>query len=130
MFRSLPVVLVFVLLAVPASAWTARNGLEVQPTGRAGEVVVEYDGRLDQTDFWCAAGDYVIRVMGLASSTRLYRSATPRQRGHGYMFTINREDGTPKSGITSIGKNRDDTSISAGHAQTAFFRPLLYDQRF
>ncbi|MFZ5710491.1 MAG: hypothetical protein ACOY4T_12565 [Pseudomonadota bacterium] len=131
MFRIAPAAfLAAVTLASPAPAWTARNGLDVEPTGRPGEVVVEYDPRLIDTDFWAAAGDYVIRAMGMPASTRLYRSATPRRRGQGYFFTINKDDGTPTSGISSFGKDRDNSSISAGHAQGAFFRPLLFDLRF
>jgi hypothetical protein len=69
----------------------------------------------------------VTRALGMPASTRLYRSASPRRPGGPYAFTTNKEDGTPKSGISTFGRDRDDTSISAGHAAAAFYRPLRFD---
>ena len=60
--------------AAPAHAFTAQNGLVVEPD--ANGFAVPWRGMAGPADFWCAAGDYAIRG-GLscpASQARFWRT--------------------------------------------------------
>ena len=50
-------------LAAPAWSYVAANGLVVQPDGE-GTFNVPFMGLSGDTDFWCAAGDYVNNFLG------------------------------------------------------------------
>ena len=79
MFRS---VLLLSLLATPAMAFQARN--EARVSGTADRIVVAARPGLAAPDSWCAAGDFVIRSLGLPAATPIYRlSPPPRVRGGG-----------------------------------------------
>jgi putative hemolysin len=103
------------LSAAPAQAWVAQNGLLVQPVN-ATDFFVPYRGRPAATSFWCAAGDYVIRRMGLPPGTRVFRlSAPPRPSGEGILFSLSPE-GAQDRGVLVWGSK--DAGMSASLAQT------------
>lgn len=74
------------LVAEPAAAFNARNGLRVE---RAGEATfdVPWSGRAAAAAFWCAAGDYAMRFLNVPPATRIYRYsrrlAPPRAASRG-----------------------------------------------
>lgn len=106
------------LVGLSASAGTSGflglNGLTVQPTGPKDFHVV-FGGLTGNEDFWCAAGDFVIRGLGLPSSTRIYRtSPPPRHAGEGVDFSLSDAKATD-SGFTRFGAR--DKGLSAAAAQ-------------
>ena len=68
-------------LATPASAYVAANSLQVDSQDD-GTIVVKRVGANAETDFWCAAGDFVKSQAtdGILPSTVIYR-VTPVPRG-------------------------------------------------
>lgn len=59
------------LAPVAAPAWQADNLLTVNPLSGGGFEVVGAPGS-GGPDFWCAAGDYAMRVLGADSTQRVY----------------------------------------------------------
>jgi hypothetical protein len=107
------------LLASPAAAFVAKNGFSVTSTGPQ-EFVVEFRSARNETAYWCAAGDFVTRAMGLPSKTRIYRaSPKPRGAGQGITFTLDPAAATPGGGLSNFG-GAGDGSVSAGHARGSF----------
>ena len=106
------------VLASPAHAFRASNGMSVDPTG-PDEVTVAFRSGRPATAYWCAAGDYFDRAENLARSTRLYRvSPPPRKQGQGITFSTDASKAAAKSGLTVFGS--PDGTISIGHATSAF----------
>lgn len=74
------------LMPSTGAAWQADNRLDVTalPSGDAFEVV----GRPGSagSDYWCAAGDYALRVLGATHGERIYLV-----RGRGAPVTSNRK---------------------------------------
>jgi len=90
MVRSRPLILafgVFLASALPAAAFTAANGMAVASDGARSFVVAPARGKSSTTDYWCAAGDFAIRRLGLRPSTRLYRM-TPGSGRNGIRFSL------------------------------------------
>jgi hypothetical protein len=115
MIRSHAVVLAVTLLAGTATgafAWTATNGMTVTSDSARSFVVAPRGGMSNATDFWCAAGDYAIRRLGLRPNTRLFRM-TSGTRG-GVRFSLD-EKGSVSSGVTVFGAK--DSGLSAALAQ-------------
>jgi hypothetical protein len=113
------------LSAAPAQAWIAQNGLLVQPVS-ATDFFVPFRGRPASTSFWCAAGDYVIRRLGMPPGTRVFRlSAPPRRSGEGILFSLSPE-GAQERGVQVWGSK--DKGMSASLAQTycANEEPLFF----
>lgn len=113
----------------PALAdFRAINGMWVRDLGK-GEFLVRYEARLNETDFWCAAGDYARRVLGASGKTRLYRvTPPPRKAGQGIIFTLDAAKSGGDTGISSYGKDAAKDSLSVGHVTGNFCRlprPLL-----
>lgn len=105
--------LVLCLLASPVSAFTASNGLGVQPTG-GNTFTVPYDSRSELTAFWCAAGDYAKSALAQPASARIYRaSGVPRGAGQGVQFSLTPVSGA-KTGLLLLGP--DDGSITVALA--------------
>lgn len=74
--------------AAPANAFLAQNGLVVEPRGGT-DFTVPYTIASSPRAFWCAAGDYAIRVLKLPKATRIYRtSPPPRRSGQGMNFSL------------------------------------------
>lgn len=95
-----------------AQAWIAGNGLIVEPTGQ-GSFHIPWRGLSGTRDFWCAAGDYVERGLGLRGTTRIYRtSRVPRRAGEGIDFSLSPE-GARATGLVTLSRER---GVRAAHA--------------
>ena len=102
--RRLSLVLVLMALPTAAPAWLAQNGLVVEPG--AGGFTVPYRGLSGARDFWCAAGDYVVRELGLPPDTKIFRtSSPPRRSGQGISFSLSPEN-AKKPGILLLSGGR------------------------
>ena len=100
------------LVPTAAPAWLAQNGLIVKPS--PGGFEVPYRGLSGARDFWCAAGDYVVRELGRSPDTLIYRtSSPPRRSGQGIRFSLSPE-GAKKPGIFLLSGRR---GVSAGMAR-------------
>lgn len=102
------------LMATPASAFVAQNDLIVRDTG-GDSFEVPYRGLSGASDFWCAAGDYVVARLGLPGTTKIYRtSSPPRRGGQGVTFSLSAE-GSKRTGLFVFGNPR---GISASFARS------------
>lgn len=113
MIRPILTTVVLLSFALPAQAFIAKNGLvvEARPDG---SFEVPYRGLSGSSDFWCAAGDYVVRHLGLPADTRIFRlSSPPRRGGQGVTFSLSAE-GAKKPGLFLFSGSR---SVSASHAR-------------
>lgn len=105
------------LTASPAAAFIAQNGLVVEPEG-ATTFNVPWRGASGATDFWCAAGDYGVRVLHLTPGTMIYRaSEPPRRSGEGIRFSLNPEDAASATGLVMI-LGGQGGGLAVGHAQS------------
>ena len=112
-------------LSLPASAFTAQNGMVVQG-GDATDFYVMYKSVPRETDYLCAAGDFLISGLGLPSNTRFYRSSPPpRKQGQGIRFTTDANRMVKMDLFTSYGKDPGDGGISAGAATGAYCQKIL-----
>lgn len=103
-------------LAAPASAFTAQNGLIVEPEGPA-SFTVPWRGKSGPADFWCAAGDYAIRKLHLSPAALVYRaSEPPRRSGEAIRFTLRADAAASATGLAVLGAS--GAGLSAGHAQS------------
>jgi hypothetical protein len=108
-----------VALATPAAAFRATNGFTVDSTGPQ-EFVVNFRSTRNETAYWCAAGEFVTRELGLPSKTRIYRaSPKPRGAGQGITFTLDPAAAAPGAGLSTVSAGGDG-SVSAGHARGSF----------
>ena len=98
-----PAILAASLLAsAPAHAFIASNGLVVNDEG-GGTFNIPFRGLSGDGDFWCAAGEYVRRGLGMSGATRIFRlSEPPRRRGEGVRFSLNPEGAASRTGIASF----------------------------
>ncbi len=105
--------IVTLVLATPAQAYLARNGMVVEATG-PGSFEVPWSGQSGAPAFWCAAGDYVTRGLGLSGSTRIYRYDPPvRSRGAGIRFGLDPRGAQP-TGLVGFFRDR---GVLASHAR-------------
>jgi hypothetical protein len=111
--------------AVPASWFRAVNGMWVEPeTPR--KFYVPWRGQPGPQVFFCAAGDYVIRRLGLPQSTRIYRlSEPPRRAGEGIWFSLDAEGAASKTGVTTLANSGPANSLSAA-ASKSFCDTVYY----
>ena len=117
--RAPAIVAVLATLATPAAAFRATNSFTVDATGPQ-EFVVNFRVTRNETNYWCAAGDYVIRDLGLPSKTRIYRaSPTPRGAGQGITYTLDPAAAAPGAGLSTLSAGGDG-SVSAGHARGSY----------
>jgi hypothetical protein len=87
--RPTTLALAALLLATPAAAFVTTNGLVVRPTGGS-DFTIPFRGLSGAPDFWCAAGDYVMRGLGRPGNTRVFRTSPgPRRSGQGMSFSLN-----------------------------------------
>ncbi|RVW00001.1 hypothetical protein EKE94_02130 [Mesobaculum littorinae] len=107
-----------VLAATPALAgFQAENALYVEPAGNTSFDVPYRGGRAGASDFWCAAGDYVIRGLNAAPGTRIWRvSEPPRRSGQGIRFSLSPDGAASRSGLLTL-FGQGDASLSAAHAR-------------
>ncbi len=114
-------------LAVPSTWFRAVNGMWVQPeTPR--KFYVPWNGDPGPGVFFCAAGDYVIRRLGLPQSTRIFRlSEPPRRAGEGIWFSLDAEGAASRTGVTTLWADGPANSLSAaaskGFCDAMFYRP-------
>lgn len=105
------------LVAIPASADTylASNDLVVEARG-GDEFHIPYRGKSGASDFWCAAGDYVIQHLHRPRTTRIWRvSPPPRHSGEGITFSLSPERAAGSTGLATFGAQ--DGSLSAEQAR-------------
>jgi hypothetical protein len=115
MKRAFAPMLALILTVAPAAAFRAQNDMIVEPRGQNGFHVAYRGGRAGAPDFWCAAGDYVVRDLGRSPGTPIYRTtSTPRRAGHGLDFSLS-PDGAKRTGLVTIFGSR--TSVTAGAAR-------------
>lgn len=103
-----------IALAQPAAAFMAENRLVVAPTGPQG-FEVPFRGVSSIPAFWCAAGDYVRRELGLGPATEIYRVSGPRGPGQGVRFSLD-PAGARATGLLML--YNDDLGLSAAHARS------------
>ncbi|MFV0491769.1 MAG: hypothetical protein ACK5M4_08110 [Pseudorhodobacter sp.] len=102
--------------AVLAQSIIAQNGMRATRVSET-EIAVGPRARARETDYWCAAGDYVVRVMGLPNRTRIWRATPqPRRAGEGVLFTLDQAKKAEGAGLSQYGSGPRDGSISAGMA--------------
>lgn len=103
-FRTLfPAVLALGLIAGPAAAFLSRNNLLIVPEGND-TFNIPFRGRSGDNEFWCAAGDYVQRGLGLPANTRIWRlSEPPRRRGEGIRFSLRPDGAASRTGLAVFG---------------------------
>lgn len=103
------------LTAPAALAYTARNGLQVDPIGPS-SFRVPYRGKSGAPDFWCAAGDFAQSRLGLGVTDRIWRlTPVPRRSGEPMAFALSPESAAKKTGLVVL-FGRDDGSLSVASA--------------
>ena len=113
--RGIVILILALAVAAPAQAYNLANRMRVAPLG-GGDFAVEFAPRAEETDYWCAAGAYVTRRLGMDNRTRVYRaSPEPRKRNQGISFTLDKARSTGSTGITIYG-GLQDGGMSAGSA--------------
>ncbi|MBM3606525.1 MAG: hypothetical protein FJX25_17915 [Alphaproteobacteria bacterium] len=118
-------IMVLLMLPLPAAAFTARNGMEARQVS-ASEIEVLFRNGKSDTDYWCAAGDYVQRVMNLPVSTRLWRaSPKPRKAGEGILFTLHESLKSPGAELSQFGAGPRDGALSVGGAVAGHCRVVI-----
>ncbi|MEM9425552.1 MAG: hypothetical protein AAGA06_02520 [Pseudomonadota bacterium] len=102
--RKLLLILSLISAPTMAPAWLAPNGLVVEP--RSDGFHIPYRGLSGARDFWCAAGEYVLRELRLPRDTVIYRtSSPPRRSGQGISFSLSPE-GAKKPGLILLSRQR------------------------
>lgn len=118
-------ILALLLLPAPAAAFTARNGMTAVQSGLT-EIAVIHEVRRGDTDYWCAAGDFAQRVMGLPGNTRIWRaSPKPRGAGDGIVFTLDPAKAAEGAGLSQFGGGPRDGSIPVSMAVGSFCRVVV-----
>ena len=105
-------VTLFLISAIPAYGYQARNGQTVTPRGAQDFVVEQRNGAAVRA-YWCAAAEYAQRELGAGFSTRVYRaSEPPRRRGEAIAFTLDPARRASASGLVVL---NDDGGLSVNH---------------
>lgn len=111
--RRLVLLLAALAVATPALAFTAQNRFRVVP-GPGTDFTVAFRSIAREGDYWCAAGDYVIRGLRLHERTQVYRaSPQPRPRGQGVSFTLDAKRAVGTSGLVRNGERQAGMSANA-----------------
>ena len=123
LIASLPVLL---LQALPAHAFIAQNGMTVIGSNST-DFTVAYESAPHETDYLCAAGDFLISGLGLPSNTRFFRaSPPPRKQGKGISFTTDPARKVKMGLFTSFSAEPGDGGISAGAATATYCEKILW----
>lgn len=123
-------ILALAALAAPAFAFSAKNGMRVDPVD-ARTFVVAFPSPEGEVQYLCAAGDYVIRGLGLSASTRIYRaSPPPRKRGQGITFTLDESRKVKLGLLSAFGRDKGDGGISAGSARDNYCAIIRLPRNF
>jgi hypothetical protein len=89
--------------AGPAQAYYAWNGFRIEAIG-ADRLQVYPRGGLTYVDGWCAAGDYVIALLNLPTTTRIWLiSEPPRKAKETLVFSLNAEGAASTNGLNVFG---------------------------
>ena len=124
-----------ILLAIPgtALAWTAANGSAVIPVSADRfEVINRASSRAP--DYWCGAGDYAIRVLGVGPARRIYtwRGLGPsvtRPGRKAMQFALAPPDGADTSTPLSLSLHRVGDNLNASMAQNyCYEQPGSWDR--
>ena len=106
-----------------ASAWWAWNRHEVFPVS---ESVYEVVGRVgtSASDYWCAAGDFAQRVMGVPSAQRIYiwrevSGSVTRPGRKAVQFSLSPPPGADTSTPISLSVKRAGDNL-ARHSAVAY----------
>ncbi|MDF3854964.1 hypothetical protein ACDP63_08260 [Paracoccus sp. P2] len=111
-----PILIVALLLPMPAAAFMARNGMTVTQAGPT-EIAVAYQARREDTDYWCAAGDFAQRALGQPGKARIWRATPkPRKAGQGIVFTLDPARKAEGAGLSEFGSGPRDGSLPLGMA--------------
>jgi hypothetical protein len=104
--------------AFPSTWFRAVNGAWVQPeTPR--KFYVPWNGDSGPEYFFCSAGDYVVRRLGMPLNTRIFRlSEPPRKPGEGIWFSLDPEGAASRTGITNILASGPENSLSASASRS------------
>ena len=114
-------------LPLPASAFTAQNGMEAQQLNQTDIAVPFESGRLT-TEYWCAAGDLAQHQMQQPVSARIWRATPkPRNSGEGLTFTLDESRKAEGAGLSEFGSGEHDGAISVGTAVSAYCDPIIPD---
>ncbi len=118
--RIFPAIFALCILATPALAFRAQNGMVVGQTGPTEITVASTIGR-GPADYWCAAADFAVRVLGVPGGTAIYRvTPPPRRGGQDITFSLDPAIGTAETGISRFGSGRLEKGISAVSAQASY----------
>jgi hypothetical protein len=111
----LPSLLLFAALAAsPAAAYMAQNDFTVRQLDDT-RFEVQPRGGLGSSEAWCAAGDFVIRALGLPGNTPIWRiTEIPRRSGESMVFSLTSEGANSSTGLASLGGG---ASVTAAHAE-------------
>ena len=126
----LTLMLAMPLLLPPATAAEARtmiaqNGMQARQEGPT-EILVLPRAWSRATDFWCAAGDYAVRAMGLSNRTRIWRATpTSTPTGNGVLFTLDPAKKAEGAGLSEFGSGPRDGSMSLGMAVGNYCHPVM-----
>ncbi|WP_378943502.1 hypothetical protein [Paracoccus sp. R86501] len=121
--------IMLIALPLPAFAFTAQNGMEVQQLNQTDIAVPFESGRLT-TEYWCAAGDLANKRMQQPVSARIWRATPkPRGRGEGLTFTLDQTRKAEGAGLSEFGSGEHDGAISVGQAVSAYCDPIIPDMR-
>jgi hypothetical protein len=115
MFRTAALLASLTLAAPLHAGFLAHNGMIVEQTGPARFDVAWTGGANGAPDFWCAAGDYVVRALNLPSGTEIYRYDPPvRAPGENVSFGLD-PSGATRTGLLRLSR---DPGVSAAFART------------
>ncbi len=107
-------VIAALVVASCGDGFIASNGLLVRPMDD-GSFEIPFRGESGDSEFWCAAGEYVVRSRNLAPTTRIYRlSPPPRRSGEGIIFGLSPE-GAQNPGLFIASS---DDGLTAAFAST------------
>jgi hypothetical protein len=100
-----------------ADTYRAVNHMTVTPQS-AGTFVVTGQAELWARDYWCAAGEYGQRVLGLPVTARLYVDQ-PYQRGSTAVGFRTDANGAERSGLVLLGNTvrNEGSNQSVGQAR-------------
>ena len=119
---TLVVLLLSLVSAPPAAAFMARNGMHAVQVGPT-EIAVIHEVTRDDTDYWCAAGDFAETVLARPGATRIWRATPkPRRAGEGIVFTLDPAKAAEGAGLSQFGAGPRDGSLSVAMAVGSFCR--------
>ena len=108
-----------VAFAAPASSqdFRAENHMRVTATG-AGSFTVSGMAELGARDYWCAAGDYATRRLGLRPTDRLFVTQPYAKSARSVGFSVEAGNLVPKGALVlGVTLNEPGSDMSVGQAR-------------